>query len=515
MAGNEGKAGTVGDLMSHPVVTVSPTDTVAEAAARMAGKQVGSVVVTDEADRAVGILTERDLIKVASVGHDPNAATVGEYMTPDPDVVSSATTTDEAFQSLSTHSYRHIPVVDDGKLVGIVSLRDLMRISQIIPVDKLTIDVPPGLEGVIVSDTTIGQVRGSEGFYHYRQYNAVELAAKRTFEDVWYLMYRGELPTLAERKAFMDEIVPLRELPPELKEFLPLIVKAQGDNFRPLDAVRAAYAIVCSGWPSWLDTGIDEVVHQGMRTCAVLPTLLMGLYRIHTGQQPIDPNPELTYAENYLYMLTGEVPSAEFASAIEKYLISTVDHGFNASTFTSRVITSTGADLGGAVLGAMGALSGPLHGGAPSRALDMVDEIGTPDNADAWIRDAIGSGSKLMGFGHRVYKTDDPRSVMLRGVAKEIGGPLYELAEHIERRAVAILEEMKPGRKLYTNVEFYGGLVMERVGLPRSMFTPTFTSSRTVGWTANIIEQASDNRLIRPTSKYVGPPPPQPVPAAE
>jgi citrate synthase len=513
MAGNEVK--TVGELMSHPVVTVAPTATVAEAAAAMTGRQVGSVLVVDGADRAIGILTERDLIKLASGGNDPTGATVSDWMTKDPDTVTSETTVDDAFSSLSSHHYRHIPVVDDGKLVGIVSLRDLMRISQIIPVDKLTVEVPAGLEGVIVSDTTIGQVRGSEGFYHYRQYNAVELAAKRTFEDVWYLMYRGELPTLDERKAFMEEIIPLRDLEPELKEFLPLIVKAQGDHFRPLDAARAAYAIVCSGWPSWLDVGTEQLVTTGMRSCAVLPTLLMNLYRIHQGLDPVDPDPELRYAENYLYMLTGERPTVQFADAIEKYLISTIDHGYNASTFTSRVITSTGADLGGAVLGAMGALSGPLHGGAPSRALDMVDEIGSPENADAWIRAAIDGGSKLMGFGHRVYKTDDPRSVMLRGVAKEIGGPLFELAEHVEARAIAILEEVKPGRKLYTNVEFYGGLVMERVGLPRDMFTPTFTASRTVGWTANIIEQANNNRLIRPTSRYVGAPPPQPVPDAQ
>ena len=176
------------------------------------------------------------------------------------------------------------------------------------------------------------------------------------------------------------------------------------------------------------------------------------------------------------------------------------------------MITSTGADLAAAVVGAIGALSGPLHGGAPSRALDMLDAIGTLDNAEPWLRAAVERGDRLMGFGHRVYKTDDPRSVMLRGVAERLGGPNVELAEQIEAKAIEVLAELKPGRRLYTNVEFYAGIVMDRCGLPREMFTPTFASSRVIGWCAHILEQAADNRLIRPSAHYVGPPPPQPSP---
>ncbi|MDQ3756944.1 MAG: citrate synthase/methylcitrate synthase, partial [Actinomycetota bacterium] len=239
------------------------------------------------------------------------------------------------------------------------------------------------------------------------------------------------------------------------------------------------------------------------------------LYRLRQGEEPIEPRPDLGYAANYLYMLRGEVPEPEQARAVEQYLISTIDHGFNASTFTARVITSTGADLGAAVAGAIGALSGPLHGGAPSRALDMLDAIGTPGNADAWIRDAVLHGGRIMGFGHRVYKTDDPRSVMLRTVAERLGGDKVEFAKQVERTVVEVLAELKPGRKLYTNVEFYAGVVMDRCGLPREMFTPTFASSRVIGWCANILEQAADNRIIRPSARYVGPPPPQPVPDAE
>jgi citrate synthase len=190
-----------------------------------------------------------------------------------------------------------------------------------------------------------------------------------------------------------------------------------------------------------------------------------------------------------------------------------MDHGFNSSTFTARVITSTGSDIGSALTGAIGALAGPLHGGAPSRALAMLEAIGTPDKAEEYLRHEISSGERLMGFGHRVYKTDDPRSLFLRDVARSLGGNLVEFAEQTERTAVDVLAEVKPGRRLYTNVEFFAGVVMHTCGIPREMFTPTFASSRTIGWATHVMEQAGDNRLIRPAARYVGPPPPQEVPS--
>src|SRR5207249_7618515 len=193
--------------------------------------------------------------------------------------------------------------------------------------------------------------------------------------------------------------------------------------------------------------------HNALQITSVIPTLIMALYRLNRGQEPIDPNPDLPYSANYLYMLTGEKPDPEAARAVEQYQISTIDHGFNASTFTARVITSTGADLGAAVVGAIGALSGPLHGGAPSRALDMLDAIGRPENADAHIRGVVERGGRIMGFGHRVYKTDDPRSLMLRQVALDLGGPLADFARQVEQTVVDVLSELKPRRALYTNVE--------------------------------------------------------------
>jgi citrate synthase len=246
----------------------------------------------------------------------------------------------------------------------------------------------------------------------------------------------------------------------------------------------------------------------------VVPTILATAHRLREGSDPIEPSEDLGFAANYLFMLTGQVPSPLHARAIEQYMILTIDHGFNASTFTSRVVTSTGADLGAAIVAAIGALSGPLHGGAPSRALDMLDAIGTPDLADAYIRDAVERGDRIMGFGHRVYKTDDPRSLLLRSASERLGGSLVEFSQAVERTTVDVLAELKPGRQLYANVEFYAGVVMHTCGIPREMFTPTFAVGRTIGWSTHVMEQASNNRLIRPSARYVGSPPPEPVPAA-
>lgn len=512
MTGRSG-ARTVADLMSAPVVTAIPDESVADAAERMRERRVGSVVVVDN-DKPVGILTERDLVRIAASGADTSATLVSEWMTPNPDSVAPDLEVSEAFASLAEHGYRHIPVVDGTRLVGMVSMRDLLRIAAIQPVELTATEVPKGLEGVVVADTTIGDVRGLEGFYHYRQYSAVELADKRTLEDVWYLLFEGALPSLAQRAAFIDELAPLREVPADVKDVLPLVAALGGPDAPPLDMLRTTVSLVGVDldFRPWLDISAEELRGQALRTCAMVPTLLTALYRLKHGLEVVDPHPELPYAANYLYMMKGEIPSPEHARAVEQYLISTIDHGFNASTFTARVITSTGADLAAAVVGAIGALSGPLHGGAPSRALDMLDAIGTEDKAEPWLRDAVERGDRLMGFGHRVYKTDDPRSVMLRGVAEQLGGPKIELAKAIERKAVEVLAELKPGRRLYTNVEFYAGIVMDRCGVPREMFTPTFASSRVIGWTSHVLEQAADNRLIRPSAHYVGPPPPQPVP---
>ena len=510
-AGDTSKIRTVGDLMSAPVVTALPDETVAEAATRMRDRGVGSVVVVD-GDRPIGILTERDLVRWSAAAVDPGGSKVAEWMTGDPDCVAPELSVQEAFAALSSHGYRHIPVVDAGRLAGIISMRDLLRVASIQPVvHPSTIEAPPGLEGVIVAETEVGDVRGLEGFYHYRQYNAVELADKRRLEDVWKLLFDGSLPSAAERDIFLAEIRPLRRLPEPVEEILPAIAAGSRSI---MEGVRTAVSLVgaVEGYRPTLDIDHAERRRNALQVSALIPTLITGIHRLQQGEDLIEPRDDLGYGANYLWMMTGDEPDPEKGRAVEQYQITTIDHGFNASTFTARVITSTGADVAAAVVGGIGALSGPLHGGAPSRALDLLDAIGTAENARPYLIDAVTRGERIMGFGHRVYKTDDPRSVFLRGVAERIGADKIEFAKVVEQTVVDVLAELKPGRDLYANVEFYAGVVMDHCGLPRELFTPTFASSRVIGWCANMLEQAADNRIIRPSARYVGPPPPHPVP---
>ncbi|MEU6477790.1 citrate synthase [Streptomyces sp. NPDC047017] len=376
------------------------------------------------------------------------------------------------------------------------------------------VDVPRGLAGVVVTDTGIGDVRGTEGFYHYRQYSAVDLARTRRFEDVWHLLVHGELPDAGQSAAFAARTAALRRLPAEVRAALPAIAAAA----RPAGALagmRTALSLLgaARNFRPVYDIDADRRREDTLVACAAVPTLLTALHRLGGGLAPVEPREDLSYAANYLYMLTGSDPDPRRARAIEQYLISTIDHGFNASTFTARVVASTGADVAACLVGAVGALSGPLHGGAPSRALDTLDAIGTPDRIDSWIRERVLGGDRVMGFGHAVYRTEDPRSRMLRDIARQFGGPRVEFAAEVERRVEAILAELKPGRELHTNVEFYAGVVMELCGLPREMFTPTFAAGRVVGWSANILEQAQDPKIIRPVARYVGPEPPVAVPA--
>jgi citrate synthase len=499
---------TVRDLMTSPAVTCASTDSLVEAAHLMHEADTGSVVVTDQG-KVVGILTERDLLRAIALG-DAQIDQVSLWMTMRPDVLGPEERVDTAWSSLTAHHYRHLPVVDGGELVGVVSLRDLMGIARIRPATEISGDTPAGLDGVVVAETTIGDVRGKEGFFHYRQYSAVQLAEQRSLEDVWYLLFRGELPDASDSAVFADVTRRLRSMPPGLAALLPSLA-GLGST---LDVLRTSVSVLGAelGWRPTHDIGPDELYDQALRLCAVVPTILAATYRLRQGDDPIEPSDHLGFAADYLYMLTGEEPPPLYARAIEQYMILTIDHGFNASTFTARVVTSTGADLGAAIVAAIGALSGPLHGGAPSRALDMLDAIGTADRTEAYIRESVEDGERIMGFGHRVYKTDDPRSLLLRSVAEQLGGPLVEFSQVVERTIVDVLADLKPGRELYTNVEFYAGVVMHTCGIPRELFTPTFAAGRTIGWSAHVMEQASKNRLIRPSARYVGPPPPQPVP---
>jgi len=365
---------------------------------------------------------------------------------------------------------------------------------------------PPGLKGLVVADTSIGDVRGEEGFYHYRQYDAVELAMHRSFEEVWALVVDGALPDSDAAAAFARATAARRALPAAVLEALAAVA---APGVAPLDGLRTGLSLLAAHLQlqPLLDLDPAERRRDGLALAAATPTVMAALHRLGRGQEPIPPDPALGHAANLLWMLHGRRPDPVHARALERYLISTIDHGFNASTFTARVIASTGADLGACVVGALGALSGPLHGGAPSRALDLLDEIGEPERAADVVRAKLAAGERIMGFGHAVYRTDDPRSVMLRGVARQLGGPLVTLAEATEEVVVRVLDEARPGRRLRANVEWYAGVVMEACGVPRDLFTATFACSRVVGWCAHALEQAADGRILRPSARYVGPAP--------
>jgi citrate synthase len=368
------------------------------------------------------------------------------------------------------------------------------------------IDVPRGLKGVVAASTEIGDVRGAEGFYHYRQHSAIELAESRTLEDVWFLMIDGHLPDAVERARFAAEVAPLRAVPGPIAALLPAIAAASSS---PFEAYRSALSLLSAHarLRPMIDLQPDERRHDALVVCAVTPTLLAALGRLARGLDVIEPRSDLPWAANYLWMLLGAVPDPERVRAVEQYLISTVDHGFNASTFTARVVASTGADIGAAIVAATAALSGPLHGGAPSRALDLLDELPDPARAEEVLGPRLAAGEKVMGFGHAVYRGEDPRSVMLRSVAARVGGSQAAHAMAVEAAVVDVLGRHRPERGLRTNVEFYAGVVMEACGIPREMFTPTFASSRVIGWCAHALEQAADGKILRPSSRYVGIPP--------
>ncbi len=367
---------------------------------------------------------------------------------------------------------------------------------------------PAGLAGVVVADTAIGDVRGGEGFFHYRQYDATKLARECSFEDVWHLMLRGDLPGADQAAGWQEEVRTALAVTPDTRAALVDVLRVGARGATPLASLRtalSAYGTQTGDCPLW-DSEPGEREAAAIRTAAVVPWLVAAGAAVGRGQEPRAPRPELGYVGSYLWMVTGAEPTDRAVRALGRYLCLTIDHGFNASTFTSRVVASTGADLTACVVAALGALSGPLHGGAPSRALDALDEIGTADNAAPWARAQLDAGQRVMGFGHAVYRGLDPRSELLRETAQDLGGDTADLAVRVEAEVVRVLEERRPGRPLRANVEFYAGVVMQECGIPRELFTPTFACSRVVGWTAHILEQATGRKIFRPSSRYIGPP---------
>jgi citrate synthase len=354
-----------------------------------------------------------------------------------------------------------------------------------------------GLEGIVVAETDLSLVDGINGHLVYRGHWARDLAIRHTFEEVAHLLWYGHLPNEQELAGLKARLKAERALPAYVKTVLDQI-PAEVDMMSVLRTGVSALGSDVHGWPPTLD--------QVIALTAKLPTIVAYRHARLEGRTPLDPHPELDHTANYLYMLKGELPSPAHVRALDAYLILTQEHGMNASTFSARVVASTQSDLVSSITAAIGALKGPLHGGAPSEVTEMIEAIGTKENAEPWMRAKLEKGERLMGFGHRVYKTTDPRATALRVVAAELSAndPWFDLATHVEQVGLKLLEEYKPGRKLNTNVEFFAAAVMRAVGLDDALFTPTFAVSRVVGWCAHVLEQAANNRIIRPQSNYTG-----------
>jgi citrate synthase len=349
----------------------------------------------------------------------------------------------------------------------------------------------PGLEGVIAGETSLSYVDGEHGRLLYRGYRIGDLVEHGTYPAVANLLWTGDWDP-AHR-------LPTEPVPAEVL----VVLRALPSSTKPMDALRTAV----SAWGATQELPWPPTVEQARALTAFAPSALAAFARLRAGQEPVEPDPSLDLVPGFLYQLTGSRPDEGTARALDAYFIVGSEHGFNASTFTARVIISTRSDIASAVAGAIGTMKGPLHGGAPSEVVDQLAEVGSADHAEQWVREALAKGERLMGFGHRVYRAYDPRAKALRTVAEGMAHKpeWLQLAIEVEDVALRVLAEKHPDRPLKTNVEFYAAPVLMGVGLTPDLFPATFSLARTAGWTAHALEQAANNRLIRPDVNYVGP----------
>jgi citrate synthase len=364
----------------------------------------------------------------------------------------------------------------------------------------------PGLEGIVAAQTAISMVDGENGRLVYRGYVIADLAEDMSFEEVAHLLWYGRLPTRAELDALTLELASSRALTPAAAATLDALPK----DTDPMDVLRSVVSV--QGVEHRLE---KPTIPLAIHASASFPTILATFHRRQQGLEPIKPRTDLGHAANYLHMLNGKESGPELVRALNTYLVLLADHGMNASTFTARVIASTESDLASCLVGAIGALKGPAHGGAPSAVMDQLEKIGTAENAERWMREARKQKVRFMGFGHRIYRTYDPRAKILKTMCARLNPEFYELASKVEETALQILHEEHPERPQATNVEFYSAGVLQAIGLPKEYFPPTFAVSRVAGWTAHVLEQSANNRIIRPQSEYIGPEPRKPVPLAE
>jgi citrate synthase len=357
-----------------------------------------------------------------------------------------------------------------------------------------------GLEDVVATSTRLSHVDGEAGKLTLAGYAVEDLAPYASFEEVAYLLLHGHLPDPLQCAEFTGDLARRRALPRAARAVLE---EAAADAAPPIDALRMAAPLLSLG-------RVEDPREDAITAIACFPTIVGAYWRIRDGEAPVPVRSDLGHAAYYLHQLSGAEPPAERARALETYLNTVCDHGLNASTFAARVIVSTRSDVISAITGAVGALKGPLHGGAPGPALNMVFEIATPERAETIIRAKLDRGERLMGFGHRIYRVRDPRADVLAQAAERFyssGGDrrLYELARIAETTALRLLRERKPDRRLDTNVEFYTALLLHGLGLPPELFTSTFAVGRVLGWAAHCLEQLREGKLIRPQSHYVGP----------
>jgi citrate synthase len=349
----------------------------------------------------------------------------------------------------------------------------------------------PGLEGVIAAETALGYVDGANGRLLYRGYRIGDLVERGSFPAVAELLWTGD----------WDPRARLAVAP--VPEPVMAVLRALPASAKPMDALRTAV----SAWGATAGTAWPPTAEDARAVTAFSPSALAAFARLRQGLEPIDPDPGLDLVEGFLYQLTGERPDPGTARALDAYFIVGAEHGLNASTFTARVVISTRSDLASAVAAAVGTMKGPLHGGAPSEVVEQIHQVGSPERAEAWVLEALDRGERLMGFGHRVYRAYDPRAAALRKVAESMGTKpdWLELAIAVEDVALRVLAERYPDRALRTNVEYYAAPVLMGVGLTPDLFPAAFALARHAGWTAHVLEQAANNRLIRPDARYVGP----------
>ncbi len=361
-----------------------------------------------------------------------------------------------------------------------------------------------GLEDVVAAETAISDIDGVEGRLMYVGYDIKDLAANCTFEEIVYLLHRLELPNPKQ----LDEISTQLSKERELHDFTKQLLTTIAPDTSPMSTLRTIVSSESAHDPDgWvLPTNDEANLRKSFRLIARLPQIIAGYQRIRKGQQPVTPSPELSHAANMLYVLNGEVPSEEDAKVLDTCLVLHADHTMNASTFAARVTAATLSDIHSAMTSAIAALKGPLHGGANERVFEMLTDIGSVEAAEQNIKERLAiKGARIMGFGHRVYKTEDPRATVLRELARSLGKSKGETKwfEISERVYEVVLAE----KGLYPNVDFYAAAVYNSLGIPKELFTTIFAASRMAGWTAHAREQYNDNRLIRPDSEYIGPPP--------